>query len=315
VLAGCGLLVLALTAGTMPILLRRELAPLDHLAEQTQHIDADSLSARFLTAGLPGELAPITTRLNDLLERLQKAFDRERQFSADLAHELRTPLAELRSLAELALKWPDARDADFDGHVLAIALRMELMVTRLLAIVRSEHGQFSVSCEPVCVSALVSAVCQPLQVKAAARRLAIEVDVPAAFEIHSDPVVLRSIMTNLVENAVEYSSPGGTVRIHSDAQEGRFNLAVTNPVEQLEAADLPNLGDRFWRKDAARSSRDHSGLGLSVVRALAAALGCNLRATLDDSAGLSMTVSGPIKPRNHVVPPISNSGKTEKQTQ
>ena len=127
--------------------------------------------------------------------------------------------------------------------------------------------------------------------------------------------VVESNMTNLVENAVEYSPPGATVRIHSDAQEGCFNLAVTNPVEHLETADLPNLGDRFWRKDAARSSRDHSGLGLSVVRALAAALGCNLKAAMNESAWLSMTVSGPIRPRNHSAPPISNAGKTEKQTQ
>lgn len=294
VLASCGLLMLALTAGTMPVLLRRELSPLDHLAEETKHIDADSLSTRFLNEGLPGELTPITTRLNDLLERLQKAFERERQFSADLAHEMRTPLAEIRSLAELAVKWPDTRNADLDRHVLAVTIQMECILTRLLAIARSEHGPVPVSCEPVCLSDLISMVCQPVQARAVARGIAIKVNLSSAFVIQSDPVLWRLILTNLLENAVEYSPSGATVRIHCETQADHFTLVVANPVENLDAADLPHLGQRFWRKDAARSSRDHSGLGLSLVRALTSLLGCRLHASMKDPGYLSMAVSGPM---------------------
>jgi len=85
--------------------------------------------------------------LNDLLERIGASFERERRFSADLAHELRTPLAELRSQAELALKWPDARATNADADTLAISLRMEHLVTRLLAIARAEAGHAGAACE------------------------------------------------------------------------------------------------------------------------------------------------------------------------
>jgi len=103
-LLGCGAGLLALTVLVVPRLLRRELVPLDALAEQASHINADSLAMRFPISPLPGELIPISTRLNDLLARLELSFERERRFSADLAHELRTPIAELRTLAEVALK-------------------------------------------------------------------------------------------------------------------------------------------------------------------------------------------------------------------
>jgi two-component system sensor histidine kinase QseC len=295
VLASCGVLILALTATAVPLLLRLELAPLERLADQAQRITAESFSARFATAGLPGELASITARLNDLLQRLQTAFERERQFSDDLAHEFRTPIAELRSLAELSLKWPDTRSADTDQSVRAIALQMESIINRLLAIARGEQGQVPVTLERVEVTALLAAVCHPLQEKAAARQLAIEVNAPASLEIHSDPVLLRSIVTNLVDNAVEYAPAHGTVRIESDAQNGGFLLRVTNPVEHLSAEDVPHLFDRFWRKDAARSHAEHSGLGLSLARAYAASLGYRLTAALNGDACLALTLSGPLK--------------------
>jgi two-component system sensor histidine kinase QseC len=312
VLAGCGLLMLALTAGAIPILLRHGLAPLNRLAEETKHIDADSLSTRFLTWEMPGELTPITIRLNDLLERLEKAFERERQFSGDLAHEMRTPLAEIRSLAELAVKWPDARDSNFDRHILAVTIQMEFILTRLLAIARSEHGPVPVSCEPVRISELISMVCQPLQARAAARDVVIKVDAPSALVIQSDPVLWRLILTNLVENAVEYSPSGATVRIHCETRKDDFTLVVSNPVEDLDATELPHLGERFWRKDAARSSRDHSGLGLSLVRALTSALGGRLQASMDAPGCLSMAVSGPIGKRCEMPPPKSSSVKKDR---
>ncbi len=119
-LAASGLLLLVATAFVVPRVLNRELAPLNLLANQAAHITASSLATRFPTETLPGELMPISSRLNDLLERLEQSFERERRFSADLAHELRTPIAELRILAEFALKWPENRVLQTDHEVLAI---------------------------------------------------------------------------------------------------------------------------------------------------------------------------------------------------
>jgi two-component system sensor histidine kinase QseC len=291
-LAGSGLLVLALTATTVPRLLRRELQPLDQMADQAQRITAESLTERFPTEKLPGELAPISARLNDLLQRLETSFKRERQFSDDLAHELRTPISELRSLVEMALKWPDTRGGETDRSVLAIALQMESIVDGLLAIARGEHGRASVERQQIPLREFVAAIYQPLRPAAASRKLSIEIEIPSDLVINSDEVLLRSIVSNLLENAVEYSAPG-VVRICADFRNGRFALRVSNPVENLTSEDIPHLFERFWRKDPARTGAEHAGLGLALARALAASLGYTLVAELGSDARLTMTLSGP----------------------
>jgi len=241
---------------------------------------------------LPGELAPISARLNDLLRRLEISFTRERQFSDDLAHELRTPIAELRSLAELALKWPDTRGRETDSGVLAIALQMESIVNRLLAISRCECGQAPVEKQLIQLSEFVAAVCQPLRSGAADHKLSIETDIPPDLVIHTDKVLLQSIVSNLLENAVEYSAPGA-VQICANSRDGWFALHVSNPVAGLTPEDTSHLFERFWRKDAARAGDGHAGLGLALARALATGLGCTLVGELNSDARLTITLSGP----------------------
>jgi signal transduction histidine kinase len=296
VLGGSGLLLLAATALVVPRVLGRELKPLRMLADHAARISAASLSARFPTEGLPGELAPIVVRLNELLARLQDSFERERRFSSDAAHEFRTPVAELRSLAELALKMPEARPAAADQEVLAIALHLESVLTRLLDVARREQGQMPAVFEPIDVAEVVASVCRPLQAKAAARQLAFQISAPATLRIQSDPALLRSILANVVDNAVEYAASPGVIQIQSQAENGDFEMSVTNPVEHLSREDLDHLFDRFWRKDPARASAEHAGLGLALAQAFAQSLGCTLKASLPTCTRLTLTLSGPIQP-------------------
>jgi len=291
VLTGGGLLSLAATGLVVPRVLRRELSPLQHLAEHAARIDAASLSARFPSGDLPGELAPITVRLNELLARLEDSFERERRFSSDVAHEFRTPIAELRSLAELAIKLPDARLPNADHEILAIALHLESILTRLQTLARGERNQVSTERERVALSPLVEDICQKVQTKAAARRLAFEWQVPSNGEISSDPILLRSIVTNLVDNAVEYTPSGGTVNLKASAEADQFTVQVTNSVDDIGEADLPHLFDRFWRKDSARTNNGHTGLGLSLSRTFAHALGCELTASFIAPGRLALTLT------------------------
>jgi two-component system sensor histidine kinase QseC len=284
--------VLTLTSILVPAVLRHELAPLGELAAQAQRIEAESLSGRFTTSGLPGELVPISSRLNDLLQRLQKSFDRERQFSDDLAHEFRTPIAELRSLAEFSLKWPENRDEEMDKNVLTIALQMENIITSLLAIARGSMGAVTIAAMPVELGELVSSVCAAFQSRAETRGLKFHVVLPSNFKIHTDPTLFRSIVTNLLDNAVEYSQSGSVIKIKGESLDGRFGLGIGNKAERLESSDLPHLFDRFWRKDTARSGGEHSGLGLTLVQAFATSLGYSLKASLDEPGELTMYLSG-----------------------
>ena len=290
-LFGCGGLLLAATALLVPRVLRGELAPLNELADQAARVNADSLTERFPTNSMPAELRPISSRLNDLLGRLQEAFERERRFSADLAHELRTPIAELRSLAELALKWPEAREAEADREVLAIALQMEGIVTRLLALLRSERGQLPVAMERIGLASLVENVWRTFAKQAASKQLKVAREVSENAEVETDPVLARSILANLLDNAIEYTPVGGMVRVEGEVDARQIKLRVSNTVENLTAEDLPKLFDRFWRKDLARPGNEHSGLGLPLARAFASALGGELTAALDGQSRLTLTFS------------------------
>jgi len=299
VLAGSGLLLLAATALVVPRVLRRELTPLQRLAEEAERIDAASLSARFPIEGLPGELAPITARLNELLARLEDSFEREHRFSSDVAHEFRTPIAELRSLAELALKLPDVRAANTDHEVLAVALHLERVVSHLLALARGERNEVPAQRERVTLAPLVEEVCRKFQRQATARQLTLHWQVPTDAQVTSDPFLLRSILGSLMDNAVEYTPRGGAVDVGAGCDDGRFTVRVTNTVEDLAERDLPCLFDPFWRKDPARTPGGHTGLGLSLARTFAHALGCKLTATFAGPARLTLTLAA-IEPATRI---------------
>lgn len=291
ILGASGLLLLGGTAWVVPRVLRRGLQPLQRLADEAARIDAATLSARFPTADLPGELAPITARLNELLARLEESFERGRRFSSDVAHEFRTPIAELRSLAELAIKLPDARSAAADQEVLSIALHLESILTRLLALARGERGELAAHRERVDVRHLVEGVCRRFQDKAAGRRLVLNCRLPVNAIAETDAVLLRSILTNLLDNAVEYSPRDHAIDVEVNTAHGQLTLRVVNDVEHLDERDLPRLFERFWRKDAARASNGHTGLGLPLARAFARALGCELTASFAAPARLALTLA------------------------
>jgi signal transduction histidine kinase len=290
-LAGAGgvVLLFAILWG-VPRILRRGLRPLDRLAEEVSAVRADALGVRLSLAGLPTELAPIAARLNDLLERLETSFERERRFSADLAHELRTPIAELRSLAECALKWPEAREASTDHDVLASARHMETLVTQLLALARGEQCQLQTESVEVRLAAAVREAWAPFEARAAERALEVHFAVPDA-AARADPAFLRSILHNLFDNAVDYTPSGGEIRVVLEPGERGTTLRISNTVAALEAGDVAQFFDRFWRKEAARSGQQHLGLGLPLARTFALAMGWSLAAALDSPTVLAFTLA------------------------
>jgi signal transduction histidine kinase len=286
---GCGVLLFAAVWFVVPVVLRRGLAPLDRLGEEVARVDAHSLDARFSVATLPAELRPVGDRLNDLLGRLAASFERERRFSADLAHELRTPIAELRSLAECALKWPESRDPGSDSDALAIATQMEALVTRMLALARGERGELTVQSGAVEPAGMVEAVWKVHAKRAAARGVRANFQM-ASGSVNADAVLLRSILHNLLENAADYTPAGGELRVKGEVTPGGYRLQLANLAGEITGGDVARLFDRFWRKEAARSEGKHAGLGLSLSRAFATAMGWRLDAAIDAEGWLVFTL-------------------------
>jgi len=290
------------TIAVVRLAVRRGLRPLAHLAERTGAIDARSLQLRFPVEDLPAELRPISHRLNDLLARLEASFARERQFSADAAHELRTPIAELRSLAEVALKWPEDHAAAQNAleEALAIALQMEAIATGLLALARCESGLVNRKSEPVALDALVREAAQVFQEKSRESQREWKIEVPSDACWFTDRAGLRLIVSNLLSNAVEYGEPGTPIKVVASPNGAGVLLRVSNRNRALTPEHLPRLFERFWRKDGARTSSEHSGLGLAVARAYSDSLGMKLEASLERSEVVFTLSGAPGCPENSV---------------
>jgi signal transduction histidine kinase len=284
--SGSALLLVAATVWLIPGVLRRGLGPLERLGEQVAGIGTGNLQTRLDPGPLPAELVPIAERLNGLLARIQESFERERRFSADLAHELRTPLAELRSAAECALKWPESRDPAVDRDILAIAAQMEAMVGHMLALARGEQGQLAVRSEPVAVDRLVGDLWSRLAPRAAERGLVVDRRLEPLV-LAADPGLLRSILGNLLENAADYAPRGGRIELRT----GPDGIVVANATEDFGPEDLPRLFERFWRKEAARSGGQHVGLGLAVARVFAEAMDWTLAADSPRPNWLAFTLA------------------------
>ena len=285
---GLGFLVAAIL---IRVIVRRELHALNFVGDKAGSISADTLHLRFPEEAMPREMKPICTRLNQLLSRLESSFERERQFSSDIAHELRTPIAELRSYAELNLKWPDQPTGKFPADALKIALQMESLVENLMLLARCDQEQLPVNREPFNLSVTVREAVDLATPKAARRDLKLTSRCLDDLVLHSDRTLVVSILNNLVGNAVEYSPPGTEVIIVCERNGPDFQVSVSNAAPNLRPEDEVRLFDRFWRSDPARSAHEHFGLGLPLSRALAVRLGCQLVSRLENER-LTISLSG-----------------------
>ncbi|MEM7697688.1 MAG: ATP-binding protein [Verrucomicrobiota bacterium] len=266
--------------------IRRSLAPLNRLASETTQVDASSLHERFHDDDAPRELEPVYSHLNDLIARLESSFEHERRFNADLAHEMRTPVAELRMINEVALQWEDQSGEVTHRNSLEIATQLESIIESLLTLARCESGEVSTIEEALCLTTVVEETCARHAEAAAARSIDFELQSNGTEPtISADPSLFQHILTNLISNAVAYAPESSTVAISL----ANDRLAVTNSAPRLSDEDLPDLFRRYWRKDPARSGSTHTGLGLSLAQTCAQLCGLTIEPTLEDGV-LTMQV-------------------------
>jgi two-component system sensor histidine kinase QseC len=280
-IAGIGILAALGSVALIHFALKSGLKPLDTLGGKVARIDASSLDGRFSNENMPRELTPICNHLNELMGRMEDSFERERRFSADLAHELRTPIAELRMISEVALRWPDEANSGQAKETLEIAEQMQGIIESLLTLGRYENGQAEIKPEPVDVAGLGLACWKPFADRAATKKIKVNLEIPETQTLETDPKLLRLIFTNLFSNATEYTPAGGVIDITGSPGMNGTVLSVTNTVSDLDAESLSHFFERFWRQDNARTDNNHSGLGLSLARTCSRALSLDLQARLD----------------------------------
>jgi two-component system, OmpR family, sensor histidine kinase QseC len=238
------------------------------------------------TGHLPRELRPYATAVRDSLQRLMQSAERERRFSRNIAHEMRTPLAEIRASAEHALAVGDARALRAGVEAaLAANVRMERGIQALLALARYESGQLAPAPDPLDLASLLRQQVRSLaQAEGfdAAQRFALEL--PHPVWVHNDVGMLERIITNLLHNAHEYGSAEEPVRVSIKNVDGSHTLCVQNRAPNVDADDVAHFGERYWRGQGEDADASHAGLGLALASAMADALGLNLAFTLEGDA-------------------------------
>lgn len=252
---------------------RRGLAPLDAIAAEVGQRAPERLEP-LMPAAAPREIRPLLGALNDLLSRVEQALDNERRFTADAAHELRTPLAAIATQAQVAQR---ARDAAERDHALAqIAVgsrRASRLVEQLLTLARLDPAA-PLPRAALRLDRLAAEVCADHGAAALEKQIALELDAPQETVVAGNADLLRILLRNLLDNALRYTPAGGQVRVVVGEERGRVMLAVCDSGPGIPAGDRENALRRFQR--FAGQEIAGSGLGLSIVARIAELHGARL---------------------------------------
>jgi len=277
-LALIALLLLSALALLLPWLVRRGLRPLFDLGAAVQKMEVSNLGEQLELENPPHELQPLLELLDDLSARLGRSFERERLFSSNVAHELRTPIAELRNLAEVALRFPPSAEqsATFYRDALATTLRMERTAEHLLALARLEEAHADLELAPLPLRRAAEAVLLRRAAVAAYRS-----NIPEEASVRTNASLFDLLLDNLIANAFANRTAESVVEIAALPSATGWLFSCRNHSENLAQADLDHFFERFWRKDGSRTDARHSGLGLALARSIAEALGIGIALSLE----------------------------------
>jgi two-component system, OmpR family, heavy metal sensor histidine kinase CusS len=279
-------------------LARKALAPVDRMAATAAEITATRLDRRLTEPDANDELGYLARTFNAMIARLQRSFEEVRRFTADAAHELRTPLAAMRTEAEVALRSP--RSADRDTRVLENLLeeieRLTRLVSHLLFLCREDTGVDVIDFQPVQLDAVVRDVGDHMTVAAREKGVDLVVDLRHACEVKGEADRLRQLFFNLLDNAIKYTPPGGKVTVDGDSSNGQAIVTVSDTGIGIPAEHLPHVFDRFYRVDSSRSPEtDGTGLGLAICRSIAESHSGHLEIDSTFGSGTRVTLVLPIQ--------------------
>jgi two-component system heavy metal sensor histidine kinase CusS len=249
---------------------RRGLEPIRRIAALARGISASRLGERLPLEGVPPELSDLVSALNAMLARLEGSFRRLSDFSSDLAHELRTPVANLVTETEVALS--RTRSADEYREVLYSNLeeysRLARMIGDMLFLAKADHGLIVPRQEAVDLAAETQGLFAFYEALAEEKEVGLVLD--GAGSVAGDRLMIRRALSNLLSNALRYTARGKSVTVRIEPLDtGETRLAIENPGEDIPPEQLPRLFDRFYRLDASRQkTSEGTGLGLPITRSI-----------------------------------------------
>jgi heavy metal sensor kinase len=283
---------------------RRALRPVEAISRAARAINPRHLGARLRVPPARDELRALTETLNGMLERIESAFQRITQFTADASHELRSPVALMRTTAEITLRQPRA-ESEYRAAlntILAEAEATSSLLEQLMLLARADSGFEAMRREPLDLARALQAAARRVEGAAASKRIAIEIRVPAGpVWVEGDAGALSRLFTILLDNAIKFSPPAAPVGIELGEDSGAAIAEIRDEGIGIAAEDLPMIFDRFFQADKARTRGARgAGLGLSIGRWIAEAHGGAITVESVPGRGSSFRVRIPLAAPNPV---------------
>lgn len=292
VMLAFGILASAVIATTVT---KRGLRPLAELTSSLQRIGPTHLHERVPPAGWPRELQPLAVAFDEMLERLEESFTRLSQFSADLAHEFRTPIANILGESQVALT--RARTPDEYREVIESSVgeceRLSAIIDNLLFLARAEAAAGNLQRKLFDGPAAIEKIATFYET--IAEEQCVVITCTGEGEIYADPMLFSRAVSNLVENALRFTPADGTIRISIAVRAADSEISVTDTGCGIAAEHIPRVFDRFYRVDPSRSSQG-AGLGLALVKSIANLHGGSATVESDVNRGTIVTLTFPNEP-------------------
>ncbi|MDP6957222.1 MAG: heavy metal sensor histidine kinase [Planctomycetota bacterium] len=277
--------------------LGRALSPVEEIRRRAERISRSHLNERIPLFDVPGEFEDLARTFNDMLGRLERAFDDMQNFASDVAHELRTPLANLRATLETAIQGQEP-PSDHLLHSFAEEIdRMTRIITDLLTLAKLDLRQYALQREDVSLTSLVEEVREIWD--PVAQEGKIELTCSADEEeitVQGDSVALRRVLMNLVENAIKYNGPEGRVNMSLRHNKEIARIEVSDTGDGIPSEHLDRLFQRFYRVDQARArSTGGAGLGLAICKSFVEAHEGSILVRSKPGEGTTFTVELPLQ--------------------
>ncbi len=280
--------LIASAACVVFMLVNRSFRKFEDFADQIQTIELGSISRRLNKNNLPSEFIPVCDQFNSLLDRLEASFIREKRFNANIGHELRTPIAELRVLAEVGLQEIDSSSTHrsfrpYFEDALQLATGMERIVEVLTLLNQLGTKKIRPTFDSFSLDVVIRDLWKTHEPEAQNKNITCSWQISEHIQVHSDRALMAALLDNVIQNAITHSPNDAMILCRAYAEGLVCKVEFVNPSKDLSSQDLPLLSEPFWQKDMSRTNTKHLGLGLTLVEAYCNILSITSQMWLDQS--------------------------------
>jgi heavy metal sensor kinase len=290
---------LVISVGGGWFLAARSLKPVDDITRAARAITAQNLDRRIQYTGVDDELGRLVATFNEMISRLQLSFSQVQQFSSDASHELRTPLTIMRGELELALRSKRSTSEEYRtvlSSALEETIRMTTIVDNLLTLTKADMGTSYIKMQDVWLRPIIQELYEDSEILAERKKISVSIGSLDDVLVTGDPVRLRQLCLNLIDNAIKYTPELGTVQVSLIRENGTAKISVKDSGIGIPKEELSKIFDRFYRVDKARSRElGGSGLGLSISKWITEIHGGTISVESEVNRGSTFTVLLPLK--------------------